>query len=339
MNVIVLAAGTSSERDISIISGTGVAKALEKCGHNVYLLDAFFGCSDDEAEKAFTTAQDFDNAAAVMKDNTGKVSAAKKNRRGFFGPNVLKLCMKADKVFMALHGSNGEDGKVQAVFDLFDIPYSGCGYLGSAIAMDKGYTKILFNYFGVSTPEGFVINKNEKDHSLERRGLTLPVVVKPLCGGSSLGVAIVRKPDEYEAALQAAFELEDKAVVEKYIRGREFSVGVIGDEVYPVVEIIVDDGFYDYENKYNGRTREVCPAELGPEKTREMQELSKKAAAALGITGYSRMDILMDEAGRMYCLEANTLPGMTPTSLVPQEALALGMSYEELCDTLLRQEK
>ena len=339
MKVIVLAAGTSSERDISIVSGTGVAKALKKRGHNVYMLDVFFGCSDDEAENAFANEQDFDKAAALMKENTGKVEDEKKIRRVFFGPNVLKLCSEADKVFMALHGANGEDGKVQAVFDLFGIQYSGCGYLGSAIAMDKGYTKILFNYFGVATPGGFVISKDEKDHSLERRGMTLPVVVKPLCGGSSVGVTIAKNPDEYENALKTAFELEEKVVVEKYINGREFSVGVIGDEVYPVVEIIVDEGFYDYENKYNGRTREVCPAELGPEKTKEMQELSKKAAMALGITGYSRMDILMDAAGRMYCLEANTLPGMTATSLVPQEAQALGMSYEELCDTLLKQEK
>jgi len=341
MKIIVLAGGTSTEREISIVSGTGAAKAFKSKGYSTFLLDVFSGVSDEEAGRAFTEEQDIDAAAAAMKAATEQVYKEAKTRREFFGPNVIRLCQEADKVFLALHGMNGEDGKVQAAFDLFGIRYSGSGYLGSALAMDKGLTKILFNYFGVSTPKGFVIYKNDLDKTLSGHGLTLPVVVKPLTGGSSVGVAIARTENEYKEALETAFRFENKALVESYIDGREFSIAVVGHEAYPVVEIVVPEGFYDYENKYNGLTREICPADLPEEKKKEMQQMAVEAADALMISGYSRMDFLMDKEWKIYCIEANTLPGMTPTSLVPQEAKALGISYAELCETLMgfKQEK
>ena len=335
MKIIVLAAGTSSERDISIVSGCGAAKALRNKGHEVFLLDVYEGCSDEEALHAFENSQNIDAAADYMKARTRQVEKECTERREFFGKNVIRLCQEADSVFMALHGANGEDGKVQAAFDLFGIRYSGCNSVGSALAMDKGLTKILFNYFGVPTPKGFVVNESDLDKTLKGHGMHLPVVVKPLSGGSSVGVTIAETESEYKKALLDAFMYEDRAVVEAYIKGREFSVCVINGEAYPVVEIIVSEGFYDYENKYNGKTTEICPAELPEEKVREMQEMAVEAVKALSITGYARMDFLMDKEWKIFCLEANTLPGMTPTSLIPQEAKAKGISYENLCEILL----
>lgn len=335
MNVIVLAGGTSTERDISIVSGTGVAKALKAKGHNVFLLDAFFGCGDEEAAEAFKTDQDIDAAAAFMKAASADVSFEKRRRKGFFGKNVTELCMKADKVFIALHGSNGEDGRVQAALDLFGVKYTGCGYISSALAMDKGLTKQLYRRFDVPTPKGGLIRRIHPNHSYQRFGLSLPVVVKPCCGGSSVGVYIVNTDEEYQEALRGAFDLEDSVIVEEYISGREFAVAVVEGEAYPVIEIVTEEGFYDYTNKYNGLTKEICPAEITEEQTKAMQKIALDAAASMHIDSYCRMDMRMTEEGKIYCLEANTIPGMTPTSLLPQEAAVLGISYEELCEKIL----
>ena len=336
MNVIVLAAGTSTERDISIVSGSGVAKALKENGHNVFIIDAFFGCTDEAAKEAFVLEQDIDAAASEMKENSKHLKEELSKRKAFFGPNVIELCMKADKVFIALHGMNGEDGRIQGAFDLFGISYTGTGMVSSALSMDKGLTKHLFKYFGVDTPKGRAIKKGYADKTYEKAGLSLPVVVKPSCGGSSIGVTIAHTDEEYQEALKNAFALDDMVIVEEYVKGREFSVAVVDGKAYPVIEIIVDSAeFYDLETKYNGKTREVCPAELTKEQSDKMQSIAELATVALGITGYCRFDFLMKENGDMYCLEANTIPGMTPTSLIPQEANALGISYNELCEMIL----
>ena len=250
---------------------------------------------------------------------------------------MIEICQKADVVFMALHGANGEDGKVQAAFDLFGIPYTGTGYLSSAVAMDKGLTKQFFETHGVPVPKGISLMKNQAFVSLEKSGLEFPVVVKPCCGGSSVGVFIAGNQEEYEAALQAAFAYEDELIVEEYVKGREFSVGVVDGKAYPIIEIAPIEGFYDYTNKYKaGSTIETCPAELTEEQTRQMQEYAVLGAESLGIEGYCRLDFMMRGDGRMYCLEANTLPGMTPTSLLPQEAQAIGIDYPSLCEELIR---
>lgn len=336
MKIVVLAGGSSTERSISIISGTEVARALRSKGHNVFLIDMFYGCSDEAAEAAFEAESDISAAAEKMNADTEKIHTDVKNRRELIGENVLEVCRKADVVFLALHGSNGEDGKVQALFDLYGIKYSGTDYLSSAVAMDKALTKQFFKWNGVQTPAGAVLKKQDTDLSYEKYGIDLPVVVKPCCGGSSVGVAIARTDEEYEAALSDAFSYEDRIVIEEYISGREFSVAVVEGKAYPVVEIAPKEGFYDYKNKYNaGMTVETCPAKLSESKTKEMQKLAEDGARALGITGYCRLDFMMDKDGRLYCLEANTLPGMTPTSLIPQEAAVLGIGFPELCEKLL----
>lgn len=338
MKIVVLAGGTSTEREISIVSGTGICGALRQKGHEAILVDIFCGVENVDWENPFPAEYDVEKAAEYMKGFNPKIEEMKKTRRSFFGPNVLELCEKCDIVFLGLHGANGEDGKVQAAFDLLGIRYTGTGYLSSAMAMDKGITKQVFLMNHVPTPGGFSMNKEdgfEKD--LSKYGLNFPVVVKTSCGGSSVGVYIVNNQKGYEDALADASQYGDEIVVEEYIKGREFSVAVVDNKAYPVIEIAPIQGFYDYKNKYQaGSTVETCPAEISPELTAKMQENAVKAAKALGLTGYSRLDFMMKENGEMYCLEANTLPGMTPTSLIPQEAKVLGMDYPTLCEELIR---
>lgn len=336
MKIVVLAGGTSTERDVSIVSGTMVCKALREKGHQAILMDVFFGLKQIP-EPLFPEKYDVEEAAEGIKSHNDSLPEEIKVRREFFGPHVIEICQKADVVFMALHGANGEDGKVQAAFDLFGIPYTGTGYLSSAVSMDKGLTKQFFETHGVPTPKGISLVKNQTSVSLQECDLEFPVVVKPCCGGSSVGVSIADNQEEYEAALQAAFGYEDALIVEEYVKGREFSVGVVGGEAYPIIEIAPIEGFYDYTNKYKaGSTIETCPARLTEEQTRQMQEYAVLGAKALGIEGYCRLDFMMRGDGRMYCLEANTLPGMTPTSLLPQEAQAIGIDYPSLCEELIR---
>lgn len=336
MNIVVLAGGASTERSISIVSGTEVALALKSKGHNVFLMDMFYGCSDEVTDKVFKEEFDIGALASAMNENTANIGEDLKTRRKLVGDNLLHVCRKADAVFLALHGANGEDGKLQALLDLYGIKYSGTGYLSSAIAMDKSLTKQLFKWNKVSTPNGAMIKAGDEDKSYASAGLKLPVVVKPCCGGSSVGVAIAKTDEEYESAIRDAFSYEERIIIEEYIQGREFSVSVVNKQAYPIIEIAPISGFYDYTNKYEaGKTIETCPADLPKDKTRQMQKLAVEAAEALGITGYCRLDFMMDSDGKMYCLEANTLPGMTPTSLIPREAAALGISFPDLCEILL----
>ena len=338
MKIVVLAGGTSSERDVSIVSGTGVCKALRARGHRAILLDVFFGDAAADLQDAFPVEYDVDAASARMSAQSPGVAEAVRMRRCFFGPLVLDLCSQADMVFLALHGANGEDGRLQAAFDLFGIPYTGTGYLSSAIAMDKTMTKQFFRANNVPTPEGFSLVKGtfEQPPLPQEKGLAYPVIVKPCCGGSSVGASIANNDHEYLAALDASFALEPEAVIEEYITGREFSVAVIGGKAFPVIEIAPKEGFYDYKNKYSaGAAVETCPADLPDEITKEMQDLAVRGAEALAITGYCRLDFIMGNDGRIVTLEANTLPGMTPTSLIPQEAAVLGIPYPELCELLI----
>lgn len=336
MNIVVLAGGISTERDVSIVSGIGVCKALRSKSHHAILLDVFFGKEDVDPDQAFPETYDVDAQADYIRSFNDQVDALKGNR-DFFGPNVLKLCKLADMVFLALHGENGENGKVQAAFDLFRIKYTGTDYLSSAICMDKGLAKVVLKAAQVPTPRGITLKKNNYKKELSAYTMKFPVVVKPCCGGSSVGVSIVENQKDYEKALEEAFSYEDEVVVEDYIKGREFSVGVINQKALPVIEIAPLQGFYDYVNKYKpGSTIETCPANLPESITRKMQEYAEMGFKALGMGSYGRLDFLMNENEDLYCLEANTLPGMTPTSLLPQEAAALGMDFPTLCEELIR---
>lgn len=336
MKVIVLAGGTSTERDVSLSSGRMIYNALKKNGHRVVLLDVYLGYEGD-TENIFDRDVDWAKDIQGVAEQNPDLEAVKALRsdggRNFFGPNVLALCQSADAVFMALHGANGEDGKIQACFELMGIPYTGTDFVSSAMAMDKGITKDLFAAYGILTPPGFRLRKGE-----QAQRAVFPCIVKACCGGSSVGVSIAKDEAEYGRALSEAFRYDEEVVVEQYIEGREFSVGVMDGRALPVIEIAPKQGFYDYKNKYQaGSSVETCPAEIEPEKTAEMQEIAERVFAALRMKSYARMDFIMSRTGEIYCLEANTLPGMTPTSLLPQEAKAVGMSFEELCERILRE--
>lgn len=339
MDIVVLAGGLSSERDVSFVTGSNVAKALRENGHRVILMDVFMGrgTEGEDITDWFARSEEVSTPVGAISETAPDLAEVKASREDqsdcFFGPNVIAICRKADIVFMALHGENGENGKVQAAFDLFGIRYTGSDYLGSALAMDKNLAKKVLTAGGVNMPRGYAVEKGVPTKEIP----DFPCVVKPCCGGSSIGVSIANNQKEYDKALEEAFRWEDNIIVEQYIRGREFSVGVLQGKALPVIEIAPVEGFYDYKNKYKaGSAVETCPAELSQAQTAQMQAQAELAASVLGLDTYARMDFLMDEDGRMYCLEANTLPGMTPTSLIPQEAAAVGMNYNELCEQLIR---
>ena len=337
MNIVVLAGGTSTERAISIVSGSEICKALRSKGERAILVDIFCGIETFDQKDPFPEEYSVDEAISYMKSFDDSIEEMKKTRRSFFGPNVLELCNRADIVFLGLHGANGEDGRVQAAFDLLGIRYTGTGYLSSAMAMDKGITKQMFRMNRVPVPLGCTMTKKNRQNDIRKLGLEFPVVVKTCCGGSSVGVYIVHDEDEYQQSLDAAFSYEDEVVVEEYVDGREFSVAVVDGKAYPIIEIQPLVGFYDYTNKYKpGSTIETCPAEIPAELTRKMQQIAEAGARALQMEAYCRLDFMMKDNGDMYCLEANTLPGMTPTSLIPQEAAVLGMSFADLCEELIR---
>ena len=342
MKIVVLAGGLSTERDVSFKTGEMVTKALRENGHQVILLDVFMGYSDKEEDLTgiFDRAEAVSVKVAAIPETAPDLEKVKAQRKdqsdNFFGPNVIELCRMADIVFMALHGENGENGKIQAAFDLFGIRYTGTGYLGSALAMNKGMAKQLFLENGIPTPRGTSLKRGEDAAKIETCGIHFPCVVKPCSGGSSIGVSIVHDKAEYEQALKEAFRWENELVIEEYVKGREFSVGVIDFQALPIIEIAPVEGFYDYKNKYkSGSTVETCPAELSEQITKEMQGYAEKVAEVLGLNTYSRTDFLLDEEGRIFCLEANTLPGMTPTSLLPQEAKVTGVDFNQLCEKLI----
>ena len=335
MKIVVLAGGTSTERDVSLISGSMIYRALKKNGHQAMLLDVYLGYEGDP-EQVFDLECDWTENIGKISETNPDLETIKAMRKdggkSFFGPNVLRICQSADAVFMALHGANGEDGKIQACFELMGIPYTGTDFVSAAMAMDKGITKDIFKAYGIPTPAGIRLRKGGQ----ESEKVPFPCIVKACCGGSSVGVCIARNEEEYRAAKEEAFRYDNEVVVEQYITGREFSVGVMDGKALPVIEIAPKQGFYDYKNKYQaGSAVETCPAEITPEQTARMQQIAEQVFAALRLKNYARMDFMMEADGSMYCLEANTLPGMTPTSLLPQEAAAVGISFEQLCERIL----
>jgi len=342
MKIVVLAGGLSTERDVSLASGAGICRTLREKGHDAFLLDVYLGFpyDADKLEEVFTLPGAGLEIAEGIKTTEPDLAAIKASREDqsdcFVGPNVIDICRLADIVFMGLHGDVGENGKLQATFDILGIKYTGPNYLGSALAMDKGITKQIFKMSGVPTPMGTALKKSQKDISLTELGLSLPVVVKPCAGGSSIGVYIVDTEEAYKEAIEKSFRYEDEVVIEPYIKGREFACGIIDGKALPVIEIIPKSGWFDYSNKYQaGATEEICPAQIPDEVAERIQRATELAFKALKLDVYSRADFLWDANDDIYCLEVNTLPGMTATSLLPQEAKAAGIEYAELCELII----
>ncbi|MDO5111301.1 MAG: D-alanine--D-alanine ligase [Clostridia bacterium] len=330
MRIVVLAGGLSPERDVSLSTGTQVCNALRQCGQQAILVDLFYG---EEAlptpiENAFLASEPL--SPRPVKAAAPDLAAVRASRPdsglGGVGKNVIELCKAADIVFMAMHGIPGENGMLQAMFDMMEIKYTGTGYFGSALAMDKAVTKELFRAHGILTPKGRLFKKGEKI------SFPLPCIVKPCSGGSSIGVTKAFTPQALQAAAEAAFRCEDNILVETFYPGREFTCGILGAQALPPAEVIPKGDFYDYEHKYqNGLITEVCPAQIPEALTHELMETSLKAFETLSLSVYARMDYIYSTDGRLFCLEANTLPGMTPTSHFPQMARAAGMDYAALC--------
>ena len=338
MKIAVLSGGLSPERNVSLTSGSLIANALSAKGHKVALLDVYKNVQTNDIEALFCENTNHVFSVEEAQPDLEAVIAENGGRRINIGDGVLDVCRAADVVFLALHGAMGENGQLQATLDNYGIHrYTGSDYVGSLLAMDKDIAKKMLRSAGVLTADWIMLKKSDAD-SVERaeREIGYPCVIKPNSCGSSVGVSIVNNKQELREALRVAFEWEDMIMCEKLVSGREMTVGILDGEVLPAIEIIPTEGFYDYKNKYQaGKTVELCPAPITDEQYAEMADATKRGFEALRLGTYARFDyIISGEDGRAYCLEANTLPGMTPTSLLPQMAAAVGIGYTELCERL-----
>lgn len=332
MKIIVLAGGFSTERNVSFSSGVLVANALIENGHEVMLLDLFLGACNKDFPPQYRNKPTYKFDFPEKEPELDEL----KNLNGsdsLIESNVLRLCKEADVVFIALHGSIGENGQLQALFDINNISYTGSGYIGCLLAMEKDVSKKLFKANNILTPNWYVVENGNFEINSQ---LDFPCIVKPCSNGSSVGVSLVNSIDDYLDALKKAFLYEDKVIVEQYISGREISVGVLGGDVLPIIEIMPNNNFYDYQNKYQkGYASEVCPARIDKELEKDISKEVLKIHKALHLGYYSRIDFIIEQnSNRIYCLEANALPGLTPTSLLPQEAFAEGINFNALCEAI-----
>lgn len=328
MKITVLMGGTSSERDVSIASGLRIASALRSRGHEVTALDTALGVIDPAQEAAMQRAG--------VKAAPPALESLEELSRASLSPalGTLPAIRGADVVFLALHGGQGEDGTIQALFDLCGVRYTGSGPLASALAMDKDLSKTIMRAAGVQTPDWLMA---PADPAVVERQLGLPVIVKPSKQGSTVGLTLVRERAGIADAIAEAFRYDDEVMLERFVPGRELTVGILGDEALPVGEILPRHEIYDYECKYTpGMAVEEFPARLTPQETAAVQEQARRAFRALKLRGYARIDFRMDASGGFFCLEANTLPGMTELSLIPQAAAAAGMTFPELCERIVQ---
>lgn len=327
MKITVLLGGTSAERDVSLASGVRIVQALKRRGHTVTAVDPAIGILSDADFTAL--------AHGAMKREPPSLEQLKSFQAGEINAALGSLpdVRSADVVFLALHGGNGEDGTVQAMLDAARVRYTGSGHLASALAMDKDLSKTLFRAAGVTTADWLMAPATAAQVDAT---LGWPVIVKPSKQGSTVGLAKVNAPSELDSAVDEAFRYDNEVMIERFIPGRELTVGILGDQALPVGEIIPKHELYDYECKYTpGMAREEFPARLTPSQTAMIQEQAKRAFRALKLSGCARIDFRMTEHGAFYCLEANTLPGMTELSLIPQAAAVEGIDFDALCERIV----
>ena len=326
MKIIVVAGGLCPERDVSLASGAQIANALTESGYEVCLIDLYTG------DKLVKSKGGYTYVIPPYEPDLEHIKIESNNKNSLIGKNVIELCQNADLAFLALHGDIGENGKLQAIFDSYGITYTGTGYIGSLLAMDKDLAKTLMIQNQILTPKWKITEDESEDIGME-----FPCVIKPCSCGSSVGGSIAKNAAEYAAALKHAKKYEEKIMVEQMIAGREFSVGILDNAALPAIEIIPDGEFFDYEHKYQPKiTKEICPAELCESLEKEMQSIALRVHKMLRLGSYSRIDFILDPNDDIYCLEANTLPGMTQMSLLPKEAAAAGISYNALCDKIAK---
>jgi D-alanine-D-alanine ligase len=332
MRITVLTGGTSSERDVSLASGLRIAEALRSRGHAVKVVDTAKGPLTEEGERALL-------AERVVKQQPPTPEELARMSAESLAETAARLPKRGDcdVAFLALHGGRGEDGTIQALLDLAGVPYTGSGHLASALAMDKDLAKHLMRAHQVQTANWIMANDPHDPPTADEveRTLGLPVIVKPSKQGSTVGLSLVKQRSELMDAIGEAFQHDDEVMIEQFIPGRELTASILGGEPLPVGEIIPKKEIYDYECKYTaGMAEEIFPAALTAEVTAAVQAQAKRAFAALKLSGCARIDFRMTADGELYCLEANTLPGMTATSLVPQAAAAAGISFPELCERI-----
>ncbi len=328
MKITVLMGGTSSERNVSLASGIRIVEALRSRGHTVTALDPAKGVISADEESALSTGK--------VGTEPPSLESLSKFAEGAFLPNLtsMKEVKDADVAFLALHGGQGEDGTIQALLDMAHVRYTGSGHLSSALAMDKDLSKKLFREAKVKTADWLMAPATtERVEGI----LGLPVVVKPSKQGSTVGLTLVKKREDLAPAIEEAGKYDDEVMIERFIPGRELTVGILGEIALPVGEILPKHEIYDYECKYTaGMATEEFPAKLSPEATEKVQQQAVAAFKALKLRGYARIDFRLTSEGEFYCLEANTLPGMTELSLIPQGAAAMGISFPELCERIVR---
>lgn len=327
MKIAVLFGGMSEERDVSIASAAQVIPALRSLGHEVVAVDTASGRLSGAAEQRLLTS------GVGPEPPSGAALAGMRRGAPVLAAETADL-RDVDVVFLALHGGAGEDGRIQAVLDLAGLAYTGSNHIASAVAMDKDLSKRLFRAAGVPTADWRMAPVSAAQIA---ETLGWPVVVKPNKQGSTVGLTVVRAPQAFSAALSLAQRFDDEVMVERFIPGRELTVGVLEGRALPVGEIIAPGEVFDYQAKYQaGGAREIFPADLPAEVAARAMELAVRAHAALKLGAYSRIDFRMDAQGGIWCLEANSLPGMTAASLLPQAAKAAGIGFPELVERICR---
>jgi D-alanine-D-alanine ligase len=336
MKIVVLTGGLSSERNVALASGKAIAAGLRESGHDVKVVDPILGASHVPEQEIFEShpsiGKEFPTAAQLKSYSNRKVIECINS----------DLFDNIDVVFLGLHGKFGEDGKVQSLLEMRGVRYTGSDVISSALAMDKDIAKIIFRHYSIPTPDWSIVPKPADSAQVDRlvkSSFGYPIVIKPNDEGSTVGLSIVQ-PDvedvQLKKAVDLAFDYSDKILLEEFVAGRELTAAVLGSEALPIVEIIPIDGFYDYEHKYTkGKTNYVCPAKIPSDLAASLQKTALKAHNALGCKAYSRVDFRLNSQGKYFCLEVNTLPGMTEFSLVPQAARAAGISFPQLLNKII----
>ncbi len=342
LNIVVLAGGLSNERNLSLKSGYVVSSVLADKGHNVILLDAYMGYNEEEEiiPNAFEDPAKYSLEMTDIPDDIPDLWAVRKRRKdqsgAYFGPNVLQICRQADLVFIALHGASGENGKVQATFDMLGIQYTGCDYFSSAISSNKSVAKQLLEESGIPVPKGFCAFKNEKIGDPKDYGLSYPVIVKPNNGGIGLGISVANDKKSYVKALTEAFRWENEVIVEEYVKGHEFAVGCLDGKALPVIEVLPLETRDKNEGmSLRGERVQKCPAEIPEYLSDEFQKTAEEVVSILGVKACGKVDIILKEDESFVVLECDSLPQLYQDAHLVLEANAAGIDFVDLCEKIM----